>query len=317
MVAEQQVKPPSAGRVKRLIKRIALGLLGIIVVVALGGGIWAYAQVSAFDSSVKKVYDIPLIPVTISSDPAVIARGHHLSKSLAPCALTDCHNDDLAGGRVVEQGPLGTMQGPNITSIIATYSDGELARLIRHGVTKNGNSVIFMPAEEWNWLPKSDVDAIISYLRTVKPIDKPSGRPDIHAFGKVLDRLGYIPIDTARRVAGRKMEIGPEPTPTPEYGKWISHQCHGCHGEAHMAGGHLDGTPPDFPVPKNLTPHETGLKGWTFEDFEHMGATGLRKNGEKLAPLMPVEAVNNMDSLEKHALWSYLQSLPPVPFGGR
>jgi hypothetical protein len=209
------------------------------------------------------------------------------------------------------------MQGPNITSILATYDDGELARLIRHGLKKDGRTVRFMPSYEWNWLPKSDVDALVSYLRTVKPIDKPSGYPEILRFGKVMDQLDNIPIDIGRRISHDKIELGPGPSATPEYGKWIVQQCRGCHGAAHLAGGHIPGTPPDFPVPRNITPHETGLKGWTFQDLEHMAATGTRKNGEKLASFMPVEAINNMDSTEKNAMWSYLQTLPPVPFGER
>jgi hypothetical protein len=70
-------------------------------------------------------------------------------------------------------------------------------------------------------------------------------------------------------------------------------------------------------VPLNLTPHETGLKGWTYEDFEHLALTGLRKNGQKLAAMMPVEALAQMDDLERHALWAYLQSIPAVPLGSR
>lgn len=308
---------PRRGGVKRLLKRIALGVLAVVAIVALSAGIWAYTKIAAYDASIDKVYDIAPIPVALSTDPAVIARGEHLSKSLAPCALSDCHGANLAGGKVLDSGPIGTVQAPNITALMATYSDAELARLIRHGVKKDGRTVLFMPADEWNWLPKSDVDALVSYLRTIKPIENPSGRPVIGAFGKVMDRLGYVPIDIAHGFEHENIETGPAPSATPEYGKWISHQCNGCHGDKHMAGGPIKGTPPDFPVPRNITPHETGLKGWTYDDFEHLAATGLRKNGDKLASFMPVEALDNMDATEKHALWSYLESLPPVPFGER
>ena len=72
-----------------------------------------------------------------------------------------------------------------------------------------------------------------------------------------------------------------------------------------------------MPAPLNLTPDETGLKGWTQADFNTLLEKGLRKNGQKLDPFMPIAAFGQMDELEKTALFSYLQSLPPQPFGGR
>jgi hypothetical protein len=70
-------------------------------------------------------------------------------------------------------------------------------------------------------------------------------------------------------------------------------------------------------VPLNLTPHETGLKGWTYDDFITLLHTGRRKNGRQLDPFMPFQAFANLSELESHALWAYLESLPPRPFGER
>jgi hypothetical protein len=70
-------------------------------------------------------------------------------------------------------------------------------------------------------------------------------------------------------------------------------------------------------VPLNLTPHETGLKGWTYEDFDKLVTTGIRKNGQMVAKMMPIENLAKMDETEKKALYAYLMSLAPLPFGGR
>jgi len=72
-----------------------------------------------------------------------------------------------------------------------------------------------------------------------------------------------------------------------------------------------------MPTPLNLTPHETGLKGWTQEDFNNLLNKGDRKNGKKLHPFMPIENYSLMDDTEKQALYAYFMSLPPKPFGGR
>jgi hypothetical protein len=246
----------------------------------------------------------------------VIERGKHLTQSLAGCALKDCHGPDFGAGKTTDGGPIGIMAAPNVSNIVPAYSDGELGRLIRHGVKKDRHTVRFMSVHEFNWFNDADVVAVISYLRTVPPVDRATSAMTIKTLGKILDRKGLIPIDIARRIDHEHIETGPPPSPTAEYGRFIARLCSGCHGES-FGGGPIPGAPPDFPVPLNLTPDATGLQGWTYEDFEHIAKTGVRKNGKKLAEFMPIEAIANMDDVERHALWAYLSSLKPVPFGTR
>ena len=70
-------------------------------------------------------------------------------------------------------------------------------------------------------------------------------------------------------------------------------------------------------IPKNITPHETGIKAYTYEDFQKMIETGVRKDGGTLDKIMPIEALAKMDEIERQALWAYLRSVPPKAFGGR
>src|SRR5579883_2483690 len=204
---------------KRILKRVALGLLVVLVVVLGAGGVFVATQASAFDASMDKVYDVPLPNVTRSTDEAVIARGKHLAESVAGCAIRDCHGIDLGGGRTVEAGPLMTFTGPNITSggLGAAYSDAELARIIRHGIKKDGRSVRFMPAQDIAWLPEGDVVAIVSYVRTLPALDKPNGPVVMKTLGKVLDRRDQVVLDVARRIDHTKNEVVPAPAPTADY----------------------------------------------------------------------------------------------------
>lgn len=301
----------------RLIKRVAKATGTLLAVVAVGVGGFAYAQMSAYDASMAKVYDVPPMAVNASTDPAVIGRGEHLARSITGCTARDCHGSDFAGGRVIEMGPVATVVGPNITSTMAAYSDGELGRLVRHGLKKDARSVAFMPVGDFGWLPDSDVAALVSYLRTVKPIDRPNaGVTKVKPLGKILDRQDKFPADVARRIDHARVEPVPPPSPTKEYGRYVARLCTGCHGE-HLSGGRLPGAPAKMAVPVNITPDATGIAGWSYEDFDHMIQTATRKNGKPLDPLMPVEALRNMDDTEKHALFAYLMSVPPVPFGNR
>ena len=303
------------GKLKRVLKYagIVLGVMG------LGFGTFVYVECSKFDSSMEHVYaDVPVPSIERSADAAVIARGEHLVHAGAGCASDLCHARDLGGGKPIVMGPLGTVQGPNITpgNLGAAYSDGELARIIRHGVKKDGCSVRMMPAQDLTWLPDSDVQAIVSYLRTIPGVDRPNGASHIGTLGKVLDRQEKIVLDVARHIDHGKVEHAPPPEPTAAYGVYLARLCSGCHGE-HLSGGRIPGAPSELPVPLNLTPDATGLAGWAYSDFEKLMRTAVRKNGKALDPFMPVESWKNFDDTELHAIWAYLQTLPATPFGNR
>lgn len=303
----------------KILKRVlkVAGLL--LVVVAAVFALFVYVQCSRYDASVDKVYDIPVPSVTRSTDQVVIARGKHLVESVAGCAIQrGCHAADLGGGTPVEMSPLGTLCGPNISGdgVAVAYSDGELARMVHHGVKKDGRTVRLMPMQDIAWLPDADVLAIVSYLRTVQAAGRPNNVTDFKTLAKVLDRQDKIIVDVARRIDHTKPEVAPPPAPTAEYGRFLARLCSGCHGE-HLSGGRIPGTPSSIPAPLNLTPDASGLGGWSFQDFDTLMKTGRRKNGKQLDPFMPVDEWRNLDDTEMHALWAFLQTLPATPLGQR
>jgi hypothetical protein len=304
--------------VKPIVKRVLIGVGAVLGVIVVGGAAFAGFQLQRFASSMDKVYDVPVPQVTLSTDPAVIARGLHLSEAVAGCVNGDCHGADLGGGKTLDFGPLGKLTGPNISKggLGAAYTPGELFRLVRHGLKRDGRSVRFMPSHEIAWLPDSDITAVVSYLATLPPVSKPNGPSELGALAKILDRQNLIVIDVARRIDHSKTDIAPPPTPTAAYGRYLARLCTGCHGDT-LSGGPIPGAPPELPVPSNITPDATGLKGWTYEDFDRLLVQGMRKNGKKLDPFMPISGFGKMDETEKKALWAHLITLPALPFGGR
>jgi hypothetical protein len=303
----------------KILKRVCQ-VAGLALVVALGtGASYVGWQTHEFDASMNRVYDVPVPTITLSNDPAVLARGEHLTHAQMPCASSECHGADFAGGeKGVDMGPVGKFVGPNITSanLGAAYSDGELFRLLRHGVKKDGRTVRFMPVQDTTWLPDSDVIAMISYLRTRPAVDKPNGPVGVGSLGKVLDRHDMMPLDVARRIDHDHIETAPPPSPTKEYGRFLSRLCTGCHGDR-LSGGPIPGAPPSVPIPANLTPDRSGLADWTYDDFAKLLDTGVRKNGKTLDPFMPRATFKNYDDTERHALWAYLQSVPATHAGQR
>jgi len=304
--------------VKRIVIKVALGLVALLLLLAAGGGVFVWTQVSAFDQSMAKVYDVPLREIPKAEGPEALARGKHLVESMGACAAADCHGTSLAGGNTINAGPLGTVTAPNITSagLGGVYTDAELVRLIEHGIKKSGTSLRFMAAYELNWFPDEDLAAIVAYIRSVPPVTKANGPLEIAALGKVLDRQGMFTFDVARKIDHSKIEKAPPPAPTAAYGKFIAKGCLTCHGETY-GGGPIPGAPPEFAVPVNLTPHETGLPGYKYEEFTKLLDTGVRRNGKKLDPFMPLVNLAAMNEVERRALFEFLLTLPPKPFGSR
>jgi mono/diheme cytochrome c family protein len=302
-----------------MMKRILrwAGVVLLLVVLAAGG--FVFAQVSAFDSSVDTVYDVQVEGIVASNDPAVLERGRHLAESLGGC--TSCHGEDLGGKEGEAMGPIGMLHAPNLTTgkggVAGRYSDAQFARVVRHGIKANSKTLRFMPSMDFAWWPDDDLAALVSYLRSLPPVDRDFPGGHVGVIGKVLDRLDVLQLDVARRIdhaERRPQSLTPEPTA--QYGANIGLLCKGCHGPT-LSGGPIPGAPPELPVPTNITPHETGIKAYTEQDFTRLLETGIKRDGKKLDPFMPIQALTAMNEIEKKALWAYLRSVPAKPFGGR
>jgi len=80
-----------------------------------------------------------------------------------------------------------------------------------------------------------------------------------------------------------------------------------------MAGSELGWRGPwGVTYPRNLTPHETGLAGWTEDEIVRAFRQGVRKDGSPVLPPMPWPAYSRMTDEDAYAIAAYLMSLPPV-----
>ncbi|MEZ0311010.1 MAG: cytochrome c, partial [Myxococcota bacterium] len=147
--------------------------------------------------------DVPLPKISASTDPAVIAHGAYVAHAIAHCSA--CHGNpefankhqlspdpnDLRGGYTLRAGPFGTFFPSNLTphpeTGIAKLSDAELARIIRHGVSRDGG---YDPLMALAVGPMSDEDltAVVSYLRSLPPIENAVPADEWGLLAKVLSR---------------------------------------------------------------------------------------------------------------------------------
>lgn len=300
---------------KRVLSWCGLGLLGVVGLVFLVAGF----QVMSFTRAAAAVYDVDPLAIRATLDSSVIDRGRHLAESIGGCL--GCHGPDLGGSVVEEIQPIGIIRAPNLTrgvgGVGAGYTDGELARAIRHGIGSDGRSLLYMPTPEHNWWPDEDLAAVVSFVRSMPAVDSEIEPALVLPLGKILNQFGVMALLSAETVDhGATRAEAPAPEPTARYGELLARACTTCHGER-LSGGKIPGAPSSLAIPANLTPHGTGLRDWTMDQFFEVIDTGFRADGRRLDTFMPIGAIQAMNETERGALWAYLRSIEPVEFGHR
>lgn len=270
-------------------------------------------------------YEAAYPAIKASTDTAVIARGKHLVYSSAHCV--DCHskvNADsliklgkevpLSGG-VLFALPVGKIYSKNITpdkeTGIGNFTDGEIARALRHGVHPNGTVVYdFMPFHNTS---DDDLTAIISYLRTQKPVRNEVPANELNPIGKAVKAFMIKPVGPDGAVP--KIVLADT---TAVYGKYLAisvAECNGCHTERNLAGKFIGqpfagGNEIDGFITPNLTPDSSGrIFNWSKKMFIERFRMG------KLIPKspMPWNSFKYMTDDELTAIYHYLKTVKPAP----
>lgn len=300
---------------KRRLRGLAYGaaaLLGLVVL-AIGG---VYGFSTRDFNATYEVAGASLGPwVTASAER--IERGRHVA-TIRGCL--DCHGEDGGGREFLNSPALGLLWASNLTrgGIAERYRDEDWDRAVRHGVRSDGRPLFFMPAQEYWSMSDADLGAVVAYFRSVEPVDRTGPRSRPGPLARLLYVTGRMPLVPARLVDhGAARPAAPAEGPTAEYGAYLATGCTGCHGPG-FSGGDIPGGDPSWPAARNLTPDvETGIGSWSRDDFATALRTGVRPDGVALSPAMPIAATKHMTDTEIDALYAYLMSLEPKPFGSR
>ena len=296
-----------------------------VLVMLIGGGVVFGVAVRR----VNRVHDVPPPPITRATAPDEIVRGGRLFRTLC----LDCHADAgtprrAAGARVANAPSfLGDLWAPNITGDreagVGAWSDGELARLIRNGVRRDGHYAATMP--RFSRIADDDVAALIGFMRSDDPVVAPVAArvpPSKLGVGGILALAYAAGVDTS----GAPHVPAPPRAPSPEYGRYVAsviYGCVDCHtsgfgstdeklaAPGRMAGGQvLHGRDGAIVYSRNLTPDAaTGLGGWTADDLARALREGTTPKGRRLREPMPL--FREMDDTDARALFELLHGLPP------
>jgi mono/diheme cytochrome c family protein len=226
----------------------------------------------------------------------------------------------MSGGMPLELPLIAKLYAPNITSDSTTgigcYTDEQLSQVIRYNVTPKGHALV--PFMTYTSMSDADIVAIISYLRSTKPVEKVAPSHDLTLLGKLLMRFIIKPVITE----DYKQYLAVKPDTTAEYGKYLAYSvtnCDGCHTQRGPTGDFVDepfagGEKKEletatFVVP-NLTPDaQTGrIYHWSQQTFINRFRAGKVYKEE----FMPWEAYRQMSDNDLKAIYNFLQTLNPV-----
>ncbi|HET8932554.1 MAG TPA: c-type cytochrome [Polyangiales bacterium] len=280
---------------------------------------------SIVGSRLAKQYSFELATAPVPEGPEALRLGEHLTRTVGICE--HCHGADL-GGDVQFKAPLagnlagylvGYLASPNLTkgrgSAVASFSDADWFRAIRHGVSRQGRSLLLMPAENYSSLSLQEIAYMIAYLKTIAPVDRELGQSSLGLVMRGMYLVGLMPQAIAAERVDHHAAPRPysEPEPTAAYGSRLARTCSGCHGE-HYAGGTMPGALPGARKPSNLTPHQTGIADWQLSDLQRALVDHKAKDGRELADVMP-RAYAQLRPVEIEAIYRFLRTLPPREFG--
>jgi mono/diheme cytochrome c family protein len=254
----------------------------------------------------------------------LIARGDYLVNGLMTCG--NCHTPKgpkgdiaeraMSGGLTFDEKPF-KVTASNITpdkeTGIGGWSDADIKKLMRTGVRPSGVPVaVIMPTGFYEILTDRDLDAIVAYLRALKPINH-----------KVPDPVYRIAIPRQVLPGGEKPFTDAELKDKVRKGYYLSTiaHCMECHtplgpkgrdfvGDLGKGGFEMPG-PWGVSVSRNITQSRTkGIGGWSDAEIKGAITAGVSKDGSTLKPPMAYHSYARMTGDDLDALVAYLRTVP-------
>jgi mono/diheme cytochrome c family protein len=312
----------------RRIVRIVLYVVVVILVLAAGGV--GYLFLAFPRAASPEVFQA-------ARTPERLARGEYLSRHVVGCS--DCHGErdwtkysapqmrerEGHGGMAFKL-DVGTLYAPNLTPAnLESWTDGEVLRAMMSGVSKDGRPLFpLMPYENLRHMSREDAEAVIAFIRTLKPAARDVPPTQLNFPLNLIVRTIPSPAPPLR-------EKAPDPSNRIEYGKYLTTiaSCGDCHTKMekgakvpgmHYAGGlRFEMRSGGEIYSANITPdHETGIGRWTeaqfidrFKSVANAPEESLALNGRKNTE-MPWRDYGGMTSEDLGAIFTYLKTLPPV-----
>lgn len=286
-------------------RRLAKGLAIAGAVVA---GVVVLAAAGVYLRSMQvlgRTWDLPLVPIAVPEDSSAVAEGARLA---ATRGCTGCHGARLEGRVFFEERGVARVVAPNLTRAVREHSVEELARVIRHGVRRDGTSVFAMPSATFAGLSDADLGRIIAFLLTVPPVDGPGYELTVGPLGRLGLATGkFTPvaagIDHAAVGAAAAVASGRGAIRNPKaLGRYVAGTtCAECHGTD------LQGDP------ALGAPSLAVVAAYSEADFAALLRSGVASGGRELGVMQAAarERFVHLTDAEVLGLYLYLRALRP------
>jgi len=255
-----------------------------------------------------------------------VERGSYLMNTIMTCA--NCHSPkgppaatagkDYSGGLSWDEPPF-KVTAPNITTDketgIGSWTDTQIKTMLLTGKNPSGvQEAEVMPTKFYPILTSGDLDSIVGYLRTLKPVKNKVPDP---IYKMALPHHVYPGAEKSYAQAdlNDKLKRG-------FYLATIGH-CMECHTPFGASGGQdfkdsLGKGGREFPGPwgvsksRNITSHKTaGVGDWTDAEIKTAITQGKRKDGTPLKGPMGYQYYAKMTDADLDAVIAYLRTVPP------
>jgi cytochrome c553 len=244
-------------------RTVAVAIVVGVLLVAFGFG----AVYGISEWKIRRQYGAPLVPLKASSPPD-LAEGKRMARIVG--CWDGCHGPTGEGGQA-EVPRMMKHTAPTLSQVLPQYSDEELARLIRYGLKRNGQSAVGMTSYTLWALGDQDLANIIAHLRrqpSVAPIERTlelswrgrwalvtgSWKVSVEQVDRSRPRWGDLPQNT-----------------TFERGRYLaSITCSECHGLDYRGNSLEKG------------PSLVIIGSYSFEQFTHLMRTGQPPGNRKL-----------------------------------
>jgi hypothetical protein len=258
-------------------------------------------------------HPLPISTIRVPQDAASIERGRHLFRAIGSCTL--CHGED-GGGRIYEESALlGVIAGPNLTrgrgGVGTTFRDADWDRAIRFGLHADGRSLLIMPSEVFVNMSDEDACALIAYIKQLTPVDRVMPPTRLHAVGRAMLAAGSSRFWLHRR---RRSVTAYSQEPTTR---------RGAADTSRTSAGATGATGTSFGWPRRrpagtaagIEPHADRPRRLDRSRFRARDARRPPARWPPAARFHALASVPYMTDAELHALWLYLESVSPKPFG--
>jgi mono/diheme cytochrome c family protein len=267
-----------------------------------------------------------------------VERGDYLVNTIMACG--NCHTPrDADGKQVADKAfsggltfntPAFIATAPNITpdneTGIGSWSDAEIRRALVQGIRPDHGRLAgvplaaIMPANFYKALLPDDLDAVVAYLRTIKPVRNEVPAP-VYKAG--VRRDPYPDADTGFS----KAAFG-DPLRRGAYLVTIGH-CMECHsawsrgvsdfknglGQGGRTFPPREGSPEGSPgsVAANITSHPTaGIGAWSDAEIKRAIVSGIARDGRPLKQPMAYSYYDGIKDADLADITAYLRTVPPL-----